>query len=92
MKEVPIFKVSIHIEGGARWVQYFSGNPMKTDIVLAIMVGAPFQGDHLITLVQKHMHEADTHRVCTYAGVTIGTIQVEKFTTAFVSEETNETS
>jgi hypothetical protein len=84
MKEVPIFKVQIHIEGGTRWVRYFAGNPTKNDILIAVLDGSPFQGDHLTTLISNHLQEADTHRVCTYAGVTIGTIQVEQFTTASV--------
>ena len=97
MRELPIYKVSVHVEGLGSWFRVFAGLPTTTEILSALLedqsdLTAESQTqwdmyDHWITLVRDFsLPTGEEDKVCKYAGVTIGVIKIKGQWAAIVTE------
>jgi len=91
MRELPVYKVTIHIDAVGDWIRFFvGGRPIVAEILTVLVedqgslaAESKFkweQFDHWITLIRDFSlpTTAAVNKVCTYAGSPVGIIKIEE--------------
>ena len=98
MRELPIYKVTIHIAGCGDWGRVFPGRPTMDEILgtliedqKSLVSGHALrweQYDHWLTLIRDYKLPAtDTvNKVCLYVGKPVGVIKIDRLLPAVVTE------
>jgi hypothetical protein len=86
VNEVSAFRVNIVTENQQQWSRAFVGRRPTKEDVLATISSDPKHLDYFTTLVQEYWPGDQSIRVCVFAGVTVGRIEIQPIEAQIVLE------